>query len=77
MAKPPYKLIQNKGSIKVKNPKLILPSTNSLIDIATRDIQGEKHKNFFTGLGRAAKTSSNNVENNNGSISAIRKMINP
>ncbi|MGK7892132.1 MAG: hypothetical protein AB4372_00365 [Xenococcus sp. (in: cyanobacteria)] len=71
IAKPPYKLIQNNGNIKVNNPKLIVPSNSSLIDIATKLIQGEKHKNFFIGLGSAVKNSISNVEKANGNSRPI------
>ncbi|MEM9271738.1 MAG: hypothetical protein AAGA80_02070 [Cyanobacteria bacterium P01_F01_bin.143] len=76
MAKPPYKLIHSNGSINVKNPTLILPSTNNLIDIATREIQGEKHSNFFIGLGSAAKISRSIVENAKGRIALSRIVSN-
>lgn len=69
--------MQRNGSINAKNPKLILPSTSNLIDIATIDMQGEKHKNFFTGLGNTDKVSNNNVENKIGSDMPNNNMINP
>ena len=55
----------------------MVPSNNNLIEIATIDMQGEKHKNFFTGLGSADKVSNNNVENTIGRINASKNIINP
>ncbi len=54
----------------------MLPVNISLIVTATKNIQGEKHNNFLTGLGSADNTSRSTVENNNGNIIPIKSITN-
>ena len=55
-----------------------MPSVNnSFIVVATRNIQGEKHKSFCIKLGSADRISRIIVENNSGNIINNKTMINP